>query len=253
NGLLTKEKTDGVDFKFGNDDAMIAYIEKTAKRQGLGNLMAEGSRRAARIVGGDSERYAMQAKGLEFPGHSARALRGMALGYATATRGGSHHDARPTGEYAGASDRKAVEGKPAWVIGTQQMTTIGDSLVQCHFLERLLGFTLTPKYADMINPVTGFEYSFAELVDVAERILDLERAFNVRAGMTRKDDTLPKRTLEEPIPEGPSKGMYTDAKTLDKMLDEFYGLKGWDPKTGIPTREKLVRMGLTDVADVLNV
>lgn len=252
-GLLTKEKTDGVDFKFGNDDAMIAYIEKTAKRQGLGNLMAEGSRLASRIVGGDSERFAMQAKGLEFPGHSARALRGMALGYATATRGGSHHDARPTGEYAGVSDRTAVDGKPAWVIGTQQMTTIGDSLVQCHFLERLLGFTLTPKYVDMINPVTGFEYSFAELVDVAERILDLERAFNVRAGMTRKEDTLPKRTLEEPIPEGPSKGMYTDAKTLDKMLDEFYVLKGWDQKTGIPTRAKLVRVGLTDVADALNV
>lgn len=252
-GLLTKENTDGVDFKFGNDDAMVGYIEKTAKRQGLGDLMAEGSLRAARVVGGDSERYAMQCKGLEFPGHSARALRGMALGYATATRGGSHHDARPTGEYANASDRKAVEGKAAWVIGTQQMTCIGDCLVQCHFLERLLGFTLSPKFVDMINPVTGFGYSFAELVDVAERVLDLERAFNVRAGMTRKDDTLPKRTLEEPIPEGPSKGMYTDAKTLDKMLDDFYGLKEWDIKTGIPTRAKLVRVGLEDVANTLGV
>ncbi|MGF3498523.1 MAG: aldehyde ferredoxin oxidoreductase C-terminal domain-containing protein, partial [Candidatus Methanosuratincola sp.] len=176
-GIITKENTDGVEFKFGNDDAMIAYIEKTAKREGLGNLMAEGSLRAARVIGGGSERFAIQVKGLEIPGHSARALRGMALGYSTATRGGSHHDPRPTGEYAGASDRTAVEGKAAWVIGTQQMTTIGDSLVNCHFLERLLGFTLTQKWVDMINPVTGFGYTLEELTTVAERILDLERAF----------------------------------------------------------------------------
>ena len=251
-GLITKENTDGVEFKFGNDDAMIAYIEKTAKREGIGNLMAEGSLRAARIIGGGSERFAIQVKGLEIPGHSARALRGMALGYSTATRGGSHHDPRPTGEYAGASDRKAVEGKAAWVIGTQQMTTIGDSLVNCHFLERLLGFTLTQKWVDMINPVTGFGYTLEELTTVAERILDLERAFNVRTGIRRKDDTLPRRFLEEPIPEGPSQGMYTDEPTLNKMLDDFYALKGWDPKTGVPTREKLVRMGLEDVADCLN-
>ncbi|MDH7556582.1 MAG: aldehyde ferredoxin oxidoreductase C-terminal domain-containing protein, partial [Candidatus Methanosuratincola sp.] len=155
------------------------------------------------------------------------------------------------GEYAGASDRTAVEGKAAWVIGTQQMTTIGDSLVNCHFLERLLGFTLTQKWVDMINPVTGFGYTLEELTTVAERILDLERAFNVRTGIRRKDDTLPRRFLEEPIPEGPSKGMHTDEQTLNRMLDDFYALKGWDPKTGIPTREKLTRMGLEDVADCL--
>ncbi|MEM3485624.1 MAG: aldehyde ferredoxin oxidoreductase C-terminal domain-containing protein, partial [Candidatus Methanomethyliaceae archaeon] len=249
--LITKKMTDGVEFKFGNDEAMIGFIEKTAKRIGFGDLMAEGTLRAARIIGGNSERFAIQVKGLEIPGHSARALRGMALGYATATRGGSHHDPRPTGEYAGVSDRKAVEGKAAWVIGTMQMTTIGDSLVNCHFLERLLGFTLTQKYVDMINPVTGFGYTYNELVDVAERILDLERAFNVRTGIRRKDDTLPRRFLEEPIPEGPSKGMHTDEATLNKMLDEFYELKGWDKRTGIPTKEKLLRMGLEDVAVVL--
>lgn len=249
--LITRENTDGVEFKFGNDDAMIAYIEKTAKREGIGNLIAEGSLRAARVIGGGSERFAIQVKGLEIPGHSARALRGMSLGYATATRGGSHHDPRPTGEYAGASDRKAVEGKAAWVIGTQQMTTIGDSLVNCHFLERLLGFTLTQKWVDMINPVTGFGYTLEELTTVAERILDLERSFNVRTGIRRKDDTLPRRFLEEPIPEGPSQGMHTDEPTLNRMLDEFYVIKGWDPKTGIPTKEKLIRMGLEDVADRL--
>lgn len=249
--LITRENTDGVEFKFGNDDAMIAYIEKTAKREGIGNLIAEGSLRAARVIGGGSERFAIQVKGLEIPGHSARALRGMALGYSTATRGGSHHDPRPTGEYAGASDRKAVEGKAAWVIGTQQMTTIGDSLVNCHFLERLLGFTLTQKWVDMINPVTGFGYTLEELTTVAERILDLERSFNVRTGIRRKDDTLPRRFLEEPIPEGPSQGMHTDEPTLNRMLDEFYAIKGWDPKTGVPTKEKLIRMGLEDVADRL--
>ncbi|MBC7120825.1 MAG: aldehyde ferredoxin oxidoreductase family protein [Candidatus Methanosuratus sp.] len=251
-GLVTRENTDGMEFKFGNDDLMIAYIEKTAKREGVGNLIAEGSLRAARIIGGGSERFAIQVKGLEIPGHSARALRGMALGYSTATRGGSHHDPRPTGEYAGVSDRKAVEGKAPWVIGTQQMTTIGDSLVNCHFLERVLGFTLTQKWVDAINPITGFGYTLEELTDVAERILDLERSFNVRVGIRRKDDTLPRRFLEEPIPEGPSQGMYTDEQTLNRMLDEFYALKGWDPKTGIPTREKLTRMGLEDVADCLS-
>jgi aldehyde:ferredoxin oxidoreductase len=247
-GLINKNNTDGTEFRFGNDDVLVGFVEKTAKRQGIGDLMAEGSLRASRAIGGDSERFAIQVKGLEVPGHSARALRGMALGYATATRGGSHHDPRPTGEYAGVSDRKAVEGKAAWVIGTQQMTTIGDSLVQCHFLERLLGFTLTQKFVDMINPVTGFNYNLHELVDVAERILDLERSFNVMAGIRRKNDTLPKRFLEEPIPDGPSKGMNTDEATLSRMLDEFYGIKGWDKTTGIPTKDKLVKMGLEDVA-----
>ncbi len=250
-GYLTKEECDGVNFAFGNDDALMDYTEKTAKRIGLGNLIAEGSRLASRKVGHDSERFSIQVKGLELPGHSARALRGMALGYSTATRGGSHHDPRPTGEYAGVSDRKAVEGKATFVIGTQQMTCIGDCLVQCHFMERLLGFTLTPKYADMINAVTGFEYTFEELRDVAERVLDMERAFNIMAGMRRKDDILPKRFLEEPIPEGVSKGMHTDEPTLNKMLDEFYALKGWDKVTGIPTREKLLRVGLEDVAEKL--
>ena len=250
-GLISKEKTDGAEFRFGSGDILVNYVERAAKRIGIGDLMAEGSLRAARVIGGDSERFAIQVKGLEVPGHSARALRGMALGYSTATRGGSHHDPRPTGEYAGASDRKAIDGKATWVIGTQQMTTIGDSLVQCHFLERLLGFTLTQRYVDMINPVTGFGYTFNELVDVAERILDLERAFSVMTGIRRRDDTLPRRFLEEPIPEGPSKGMHTDEPTLNKMLDEFYGLKGWDRRTGIPTKEKLARMGLEDVVTVL--
>jgi aldehyde:ferredoxin oxidoreductase len=131
------------------------------------------------------------------------------------------------------------------------MTTIGDSLGQCHFLERLLGFTLTQKFVDMINPVTGFGYTLSELVDVAERVLDLERAFNVMTGIRRKDDTLPRRFLEEPIPEGPSKGMNTDEPTLNRMLDEFYTIKGWHRRTGIPAKEKLVRMGLEDVATAL--
>ncbi|MCC6013421.1 MAG: aldehyde ferredoxin oxidoreductase family protein [Candidatus Verstraetearchaeota archaeon] len=250
-GLIDKNFTGGIELKFGNDDAVIDLIEKTAKRIGIGDLIAEGSLRAARIIGKGSERFAIQVKGLEIPGHSARALRGMALGYAVASRGGSHHDPRPTGEYAGASDRKAVEGKAAWVIGTMQFTTIGDSMIICHFLERLLGFTLNPKYVEMINIVTGFNYKFEELVEVAERILDLERAFNVRTGIRRKDDTLPRRFLEEPIPEGPSKGMYTDEQTLNKMLDDFYTLKGWDKRTGIPTKEKLIKIGLEDVAKEL--
>ena len=250
-GLIDKNFTGGIELKFGNDDAVIDLVEKTAKRIGMGDLIAEGSLRAARIIGKGSERFAIQVKGLEIPGHSARALRGMALGYAVATRGGGHHDPRPTGEYAGASDRKAVEGKAAWVIGTMQWTAIGDSMIICHFLERLLGFTLNPKYAEMINIVTGFNYKFEELVEVAERILDLERAFNVRTGIRRKDDTLPRRFLEEPIPEGPSKGMYTDEQTLNKMLDDFYTLKGWDKRTGIPTKEKLIKIGLEDVAKEL--
>jgi len=88
-------------------------------------------------------------------------------------------------------------------------------------------------------------------VDVAERILDLERSFNIMTGFRRRDDTLPRRFLEEPIPEGPSKGMNTDESTLNRMLDDFYTIKGWDKRTGIPTKEKLIRMGLEDVATAL--
>ncbi len=250
-GLIDDSFTDGIKLNFGNDDALVNLVEKVALRQGLGDKMAEGSKRLAELIGQGSEHFAIHAKGLEIPGHSARALRGMSLGYATATRGGSHHDPRPTGEYAGVSDRTAVEGKAEWVIGTQRFTLLGDSMVICHFLERVLGYTPTEHYVKMINVVTGFDWSFEELIAFCDRVWALERCFNVKAGMRRADDTIPKRFLTEPIPEGPSKGMYTDEATLNKMLDEYYELRGYDKKLGIPKKETLQKLGLADVAEDL--
>jgi aldehyde:ferredoxin oxidoreductase len=170
----------------------------------------------------------------------------MSLSYATSTRGGSHHDSRPTAEY-GKLDRRTVEGKAKHVYNCQHMCTVGDSMVICRFAEKSLGLILTDQYVELVNLVTGFNLDLAELNTIGERIYNLERAFNVRAGFRGKDDDLPDRIKNEPIPDGPSKGMKAEPD-FTNMKKELYELRGWDSQTGIPTKEKLIELGLDDVA-----
>ncbi len=242
-GLLSPGEV-GVEFGFGDWRGMLALIEATAYRRGFGDRLAEGSWRLATALGEEAQRLVYAVKGLELPAHSARALKGMSIGYATATRGGSHHDTRPTPQYAQHFDRRGTEGKPAFAIRSQHFTAIGDSLVMCRFTsERGFGLFLNDDYAEMVSAVTGWPMSVPALEAIGERIVNLERILNVREGVRRKDDVLPWKVMHEPIPDGPSAGMHCPPEELNRMLDEYYQLRGWS-EDGVPTPATLHRLGL---------
>jgi aldehyde:ferredoxin oxidoreductase len=209
---------------------------------------AEGSFRLAERLGKDSANLLYCFKKVEVAGHSARALKGMSLGYATATRGGSHHDARLTLQYAGEFDRTKAQIAPTFAFLTQNFTAMNDSLTQCRFAsERGFGGVINENYVKMINSITGWNFTLADVEGIGERIYNLERAFNCREGVSRKDDALPFRTSRQPIPDGPSKGMHTPPDEFKGMLEEYYRLRGWDTN-GIPTGEKLMALDLPEAA-----
>jgi len=252
-GLLTEKETGGKVLRFGDSALIAALVQDTARRRGFGDLLAEGSYRLAEKIGKGSQDYLYCFKKVEVAGHSARALKGMSVGYATATRGGSHHDARPTLQYMGEYDRTKSDRQALFAVKTQNFTALNDSLTQCRFAsERGYGGTINENYARMINSVTGWNLSLAEVEKAGERIYNLERAFNCREGIRRKDDTVPVRTLTQPIPGGPSKGMYTPPAEFEAMLKEYYQLRGWDGN-GLPTLGKLKELGLEEIAGDLPV
>ncbi len=249
-GLLSARDI-GRALRWGDYQAMLALVEDTAYRRGFGAQLAEGSWRLAERIGSEAFKYLYGVKGLELPAHSARALKGMSIGYATATRGGSHHDTRPTMQYRPDFDHSTVEGKAEYAVRSQHYTAVGDSLVLCRFTgERGFGLLLNEHFATMLNGVTGFGLSTADIERIGERIINLERAFNVREGVRRKDDVLPYRVMHEPIPFGPSEGRYCPPDELNHMLDEYYTLRGWT-RDGVPTPERLAALGLADIADAI--
>lgn len=240
-GIISEKDIGGkVDFADGN--GMVNLIKATARREGIGNLLALGSERLAGQFGPESRKYLYSVKGLEVPGHSARGLRPMSLGYATSTRGGSHHDTRP--KYPVPDEDPGFDGQAEYSVKSQNFTAVGDSLVMCRFTEEKgFGATNNKDIVKVLNYVTGWNVDVDELDMIGERIYNLERMINVRRGMSRKHDTLPYRAMNEPIPEGPAKGRYCPQENLNTMLDEYYRLRGWT-KNGIPSRERLLELGL---------
>ena len=245
-GLLRRESA-GRELNFGDYHAILDLIEDTAYRRGLGDLLAEGSVRLAARLGGEASRFLYAVKALEMPAHSARVLKGMSLGYATSTRGGSHHDTRPTLQYGTEHDNTTPDGKPEFAVHSQHFTAVGDSLTQCRFVsERGFGSMLNEHYPRMINAVTGWDLSLDDVERIGERIWNLERAFNVREGIGREQDVLPYRVMHEPVPEGMHKGMHCPPDELNGMLDSYYALRGWTPD-GVPTRERLQALELAEL------
>lgn len=240
-GIVSEIELDGrVDFEDGK--AMVDLIEKTARREGIGEYLARGSARLAEVFGKESLKCLYTVKGLEVAGHSPRGLRGMSLSYTTSTRGGSHHDGRPN--YAKEDPDPGFEPQPEYIRKNQYYTAVGDSLIVCRFIaERGLGTPLNEDMVKIVNYVTGWDMDLDELEKIGERIYNLERIINVRHGISRKDDTLPYRVMNEPIPDGPASGRYCSKENLDAMLDKYYALRGWD-RNGIPTPEKLTELGL---------
>ena len=238
--LLTVEDTDGLELKFGNADAEIEMVKKIAYRKGLGNLLAEGVRRASKKIGDGSEKFAMHVKGLEIPGYDPRGAFGMALAYATSDRGACHQRAWTVrAEIEGKLEpRFSTKGRARFVKETQDERAMCFSLVLCDFAPLEV-----KHFVELLNKATGFNFTVEDYLKTGERIWNLTRLFNVREGITRKDDTLPPRFMEEPLPEGATKGQVVTKEMLDEMLDEYYALRGWD-KNGVPTEEKLKELGL---------
>jgi aldehyde:ferredoxin oxidoreductase len=248
-GLLDED--DSPHLAFGDADGLVELARLTAHREGFGDALAEGSFRLADSLGHGAERYLYGTKGLEFAAHSARGLKGMSIGYATATRGGSHHDTRPTLQYDGHHD-DTTEGTPEFAARIQHFTALGDSLTQCRFVsEGGWGKRVNENYAEALSLATGWELSVEDVEAIGERVYNLERLINVSRGVAdREADTLPHRVTNEPIPAGPSEGMYCPPEELSSMLDRYYEFRGWNGN-GHPTTETVARLNLEDVAATL--
>jgi aldehyde:ferredoxin oxidoreductase len=266
-GLLTEEDTDGLDLTWGNQDAMLQLIERIARRQGIGDLLAEGSRKAAEKIGDQAEEFAMHVKGMEFPLHDVRGMKGHGLGIATSNRGACHLQVETDDMFEGQLDADIGIDEAAFpkeyrdrlYTGQEKVKIVKiigdlfaafDSLVICKWTTYPCGGYKTRTIADVVATATGWDFTVNELIETGERVFNLCRAFNVREGITRKDDTLPQR-FTEPLPEGPYKGEAFAQDEFEKMLDHFYRLRGWNKKTGIPTRDKLESLELRYVADNL--
>jgi len=244
-GIIDLNFTEGLDLRFGNAEAQRELIRRIAYRIGkFGDLLAEGVRRASEVVGRGSKRFAMHVKGLELPGYDPRSSNGMALAYATADRGGCHQRAWTTrAEIAGELPRFSIDGKARFVKEVQDERAIAFSLVLCDFTP-----SPVPVMVKVLNAATGFDFDEAEYLRAGERIWNLIRVFNVRDGISRKYDTLPPRIFEDPLPDEPVKGVKLLREDFEKMLDEYYKLRGWD-ENGIPRREKLLELDLREALD----
>ncbi|MCS7234313.1 MAG: aldehyde ferredoxin oxidoreductase family protein [Synergistetes bacterium] len=249
-GILTKGDVDGIDATFGNGEALLALLDKIAKREGIGDLLAEGTKRMAERIGKDAWKFAIHARGLELPGHSPRVLKVMAIGYAISNRGGSHHDSRPGPEYVMSfEDKKKIDGKARLCYEINLWTTLGDSLIICHFAENVLGTSLNERYLALVNSLTGFGLSLEELREISHRVYTLERCFNLREKkVAKEEDTLPWRILNERIPKGPAQGFGVTPEELEVMLKESYLIRGWD-ENGIPRESELKRLKLDFAID----
>ena len=232
----------GGEVRFGDGRATVGLVRATAFGEGIGGLLALGSAGMARRLGRGTDRFLYTAKGLEIPGHSARGVQSLALGYATATRGGSHHDTRPN--YAAPYDGTVAENHAAYSMESQDWSAVGDSLAICRFVgERGFGAEYHAAVAELLRLITGWDIGTDELRTIGTRIWNAERAANVRRGMRRADDALPWRATHEPIPAGPAAGRFCPEATLDALLDSYYDGRGWD-RDGVPTEGLLKQLGI---------
>jgi aldehyde:ferredoxin oxidoreductase len=241
--LISQKDLEGLDLRFGNHQAMVEMIRRVGYRQGLGNLLAEGVRRAAEHIGQGCEKFAMHVKGLELAAYDPRGAKGMGIAYATSPRGGCHERGLISRETFGAPppiDPLSITGKGLAAKEAQDETAVLDSLGVCVFPPHNDGMDMK-ETASLFSFVVGKALNGQDLMTAGERIWNLERLFNLREGFARKDDTLPPRLLHEPMPAGPAKGNVVE---LDHLLQDYYRVREWDER-GVPTPEKLAKLGLS--------
>lgn len=265
-GILTAEDTGGLKLEWGSAEAILKLIEMTALREGIGDIFAEGVKKASETIGRGSEECAMQAKNQTLVQRDPRASKGWALAYAVSTRGPCHVRANMLESYPAwvwdiatqeihkkykdSTNLLVEEGKPELLKWHEDLSAFKNSMEICLFslYQAMFSVSTLQILAQFYNSVTGLSIDERELLRIGERIVNIERAFNIREGLTRADDTLPDRMLKEPLPDGPAKGQVVNLKP---MLDEYYGFRGWDKGSGFPSREKLLELELDDVADEL--
>ena len=236
-GLLNQKDTDGIDLRFGNDTAMIAMLKKIVNQDGFGRQLVKGTKKLSQEIE-HSDAFAMQAKGLELGGYECRGLNAQALQFAINNRGGCHHGyGLPARLEASDGTQLEIVGKGKYVKEAAINRIIRDSLIVC---------TFPPVYtnslmANTLSALFGEAWSIDNLKEAGERIMCQERLFNMREGLTRKDDMLPGRLLKEAKPDGPNKGVVVP---LEELKDDYYRAMGYDLLTGNPTDSLLVKLGI---------
>lgn len=259
-GLLTEKDSGEVKLNFGNSNAILKTIDMIAKREGLGDLLAEGSVRAAKKIGKGAEKYAIHVKGQEVPMHEPRLKKGLGLGYAVSPTGADHqHNIHDT-DYLTAEQVRPINSlgilKPVPLenMGPDKVRLlvydgIWRSLCNCLVTCMFVAWT-PPQTVDIANAVTGWETSVWELMKVSERAINLARIFNIREGFTAEDDMLPDRFFQ-PHTSGPLSKTALDKAEFSKAKRIYYSMMGWDPDTGIPTKAKLEELDISWAADLL--
>jgi len=256
-GLLTAEDTGGIDLSWGNDESLIKLTKMIAFREGFGNILAEGSARAAQKIGRGTDKFVMTVKKQEIAGQEPRAQKSMGLAAATAGRGADHLYGFPVLDEVGfdedikkrfgekylpeMADRLNPKYKGIMVKECEDFMVMIESVGLCKY-----GTQIPPEFyyddvALALKIHNGLHLTAADLQEIGERIVNLNRLFNARFGVTRKDDCLPERLIKEKSPIGPSAGQVVE---LDQMLDEYYSVRGWNLVTGLPLQETLERLGL---------
>jgi len=266
-GILTLKDTDGIELRFGNAAAMVEMVGRIARREGLGNLLAEGSVRAAEKIGRGAEELAVAVKKHELPAHMPQVKRSLGLIYAVNPFGADHqsseHDPAYESDYKIFAERLGsmdlLEPRPLYSLDaekvrfalyTQYIYSADNTLGLCQFVWGPAWQLYGPsQMAELARAVTGWDVSLWELMKVGERSLNLERAYNAREGFNRTHDVLPPK-LAQPLTGGPSDGMSFTAQDLEQALDTYYAMCGWD-RNGLPTRSKLDELSIGWVADEL--
>jgi aldehyde:ferredoxin oxidoreductase len=263
-GILNAEDTGGIDLRFGDADAMVRMVEMIGKREGFGDVLAEGSARAAAKIGNGAEDLVVTAKKQEFPAHMPQVKRSLALIYAVNPFGADHQSSEHDPSYEGYPDRMAeldlMNAQPNQVLNaekvrfslyTEYLYSCLDSINLCQFVYGPAWHLYGPsQMVETVRAITGWNVSLWELMKVGERRLNLMRAFNAREGFDRDDDKLPKK-LSKALTGGPSDGIKVAEEDLESAKDIYYTMAGWDVATGTPQRAKLEELGLDWVATEL--
>jgi aldehyde:ferredoxin oxidoreductase len=267
-GLIGLKETDGIPLRFGNAPAMLTLIEWIAQRKGIGDLLAEGTRRAAELIGGDAKFFAMHVKGQELPMHDPRGKVGVGIGYAINDAGADHlvsiHDPM-------IANPESVGFKGAAVLGIEAVPPreLSPRKARNYFImenwnsaEKVIGlcffgpaprsFIQVDEVVNAMRAATGWEITAHDILKIGERATNLARAFNIREGFSRADDYLPAR-LYQPLENGALQGIAISKPDFEQTLTEVFKLKGWNPETGAPTREKLRELEIEWVADLIGV
>lgn len=263
-GVITTEDTGGLALRFGDADMMVQLTEMIARREGFGDVLADGSAHAAQQFGPAAEALLLTVKGSEMPAHMPQLKRSLALIYAVNPFGADHMSSEHDGSYTEYNPRIAelglVNPQPATVLNaekvryafyTQCTYSMLDTLNLCQFVFgpdwQLFSLRQT---AQLVQAVTGWPVTVFELQKLGERRLNMLRAFNAREGFGREEDTIPKK-LTQPLKGGPSDGLAIAVEDVERAKDIYYGMAGWDVASGMPLRGKLEELGLEWIADLL--